>query len=55
LHKKGLPSSFVADAVETAFEFEGVYDLMKMWADEKDKKDQDEIIADIQDMIDDCS
>ncbi len=55
MHKKGIPSSFVADAVETAFEFEGVYDLMKMWADEKNKKDQEEIIADIQDMIDDCS
>lgn len=55
MHKKGLPSSFVADAVETAFEFEGVYDLMKMWAAEKDKAEQEEIVADIQDMIDDCS
>jgi DNA-binding phage protein len=55
MHKKGLPSSFVAAAVETAFEFEGVYDLMKMWAVEKDKKEQEEIVADIQDMIDDCS
>lgn len=55
MHKKGLPSSFIAAAVETAFEFEGVYDLMKMWADEKDKTEQDEIVADIQDLIDDCS
>ena len=55
MNKKGLPYSFIAAAVETAFEFEGVYDLMKMWADEKDKKERDEIIADIQDMIDECS
>jgi len=55
MHKRGLPSSFTAAAVETAFEFEGVYDLMKMWANETDKKEQDEIIADIQDLIDDCA
>lgn len=28
---------------------------MKMWAEEKDKNEQDEIVADIQDLIDDCS
>ncbi len=55
MHKKGLPSSFIVSAVNTAFEFEGVYDLMKMWAEEKNKREQNEIIADIQDLIDDCS
>lgn len=55
MHKKGLSNSFIAAAVETAFEFEGVYDLMKMWLEENDTKEQDEIIADIQDLIDDCS
>jgi len=55
MYKKGLPSSFVAAAVETAFEFEGVYDLMKMWSEETDKKERDEVIADIQDLIDDCA
>jgi len=55
MSQSGLPSSFVAAAVETAFEFEGVYDLMRMWEDENDKTEKDEIIADIQDLIDDCN
>ncbi len=28
---------------------------MKMWVGETDKKEQDEIVADIQDLIDDCA
>ncbi len=55
MNKAGLPHKFIAAAVETAFEFEGVYNLMKMWTDETDKKERDEIVADIQDLIDDCS
>jgi hypothetical protein len=50
-----LPKNFVAAAVETAFEFEGVYDLMKLWADETDQYERDATVADIQDMIDECS
>lgn len=55
MNKAGLPHKFIAAAVETAFEFEGVYNLMKMWVDETDKKERDEIVADIQDLIDDCA
>lgn len=55
MHKAKLPNAFVAAAVETAFVFEGVYDLMKMWAEESDKKERGEIEADIQDLINDCS
>ncbi len=55
MHKAKLPNTFVAAAVETAFAFEGVYDLMKMWAEESDKKERGEIEADIQDLINDCS
>lgn len=55
MNKANLPKEFIATAVETAFEFEGVYDLMKMWEAESDKEERLEIIADIQDMIDDCS
>jgi hypothetical protein len=50
----GLPKEFIADAVSTAFEFEGVYDLLKMWGLEDDAKEKDEIISDIQELIDDC-
>ena len=50
-----LPSQFIADAVRTASEFEGVYDLMKMWDGENDESERGQIVADIQDMIDDCA
>jgi DNA-binding phage protein len=50
-----LSKEFIANAVQTAFEFEGVYDLMKLWIDETDPQERDQIIADIQDMIDECS
>lgn len=51
----GLPSAFISSAVKTAFEFEGVYDLLKMWVEEEDPKERDLTIADIQEMIDECS
>jgi DNA-binding phage protein len=55
MHMAGLSGEFVSSAVRVAFEFEGVYDLMKLWADETDEKEKNEIVADIQDMIDECS
>jgi DNA-binding phage protein len=53
--KSKLPKPFVAAAVETAFSYEGVYELMKMWTEENSKKERDEIVSDIQDLIDDCT
>lgn len=50
-----LPKSFVVAAVKTAFEFEGVFNLMKMWSTEQEQDERDEIIAEIQDLIDDCN
>lgn len=55
MHKAGLSNKFVTDAVGTAFEFEGVYDLMKMWAEEEVPAEKEEIVADIQDLINDCT
>lgn len=55
MNQAGLSKSFIAAAVETAFEFEGVYDLMKMWVEEEVASEKDEIIADIQDLINDCT
>jgi DNA-binding phage protein len=54
MNQAGLPKEFIAAAVGTAFEFEGVYDLLKMWACESDTEEQSEIISDIQELIDDC-
>ena len=50
-----LPEEFIAGAIRTALEFEGVADLVNLWANESDQTERDEIIADIQDLIDDCS
>lgn len=50
-----LPKGFIADAVSTAFEFEGVYDLLKLWAAETNPVEREEIISDVQELIDDCS
>lgn len=55
MNQAGLPKEFIAEAVGTAFEFEGVYDLLKMWACESDTEEKNEIISDIQELIDDCS
>lgn len=49
-----LPKAFVADAVETAFRYEGVCDLMRLWRDETDAAERAEVVADLQDLIDDC-
>jgi len=55
MKKTGLADSFIVDAVRTALEFEGVADLMNIWMDEEDKKIRDEIVADIQEMIEECA
>ncbi len=52
--KTGLPDVFVADAVRTAMEFEGVLDLLVLWRDEGEETEREEIIADIQELVDDC-
>jgi len=52
--KAGLPDVFVADAVRTAMEFEGVLDLLVLWRDEGEETEREEIIADIQELVDDC-
>jgi len=55
MEKAKLPSSFIVNAIKTALEFEGVADLLKLWSEETDKNEKEEIVSDIQDMIDACS
>jgi DNA-binding phage protein len=55
MKKTGLSDSFIVSSVRTALGFEGVSDLMNLWSREKDLKEKDEIIADIQEMIDTCN
>lgn len=55
MKQASLPEEFIVSAVRTALEFEGVADLMNLWANENDEKEKDQIIADLQEMIDACS
>lgn len=54
MKKAELADAFIVNAVRTALEFEGVADLMTLWANEKDSEERDAIIADIHEMIDAC-
>jgi hypothetical protein len=54
MRREGLPDEFIADGVAAARNYAGVYDLMMMWAETVDEDERDELVADIQDMIDEC-
>jgi len=50
----GLPPRFIVDAYRIAQTDQGVYDLMALWAEAaNDPHERDEIIADIQESVDD--
>jgi hypothetical protein len=52
MKKVGLPDNFIVAAVTTANDFEGVFNLLKMWANESDSAERDAIVSDIQELID---
>lgn len=54
MRNAGLPAKFVADAVDVGREYLGVYELMTMWAEIEDEKEREAVVADIQEMIDEC-
>lgn len=51
--KCGLNHDFIATAIELAGRFKGVKGQILLWAEETDPNERNEIIADIQDAIDD--
>ena len=55
MKKVGLSDEFIANAIDTALHYEGMADLLKLWRDEDDIKERDDIVADIQELIDDCA
>lgn len=50
-----LSEAFIASSITAALEFEGIADLLKIWRDEKNKNERNEVLADIQELLDDCS
>lgn len=55
MKKSGLSEEFVTTAIKTALHYEGVAELIELWDRETDASEQNEIIADIQEMIEACS
>jgi hypothetical protein len=49
----GLPQEFGREAATVATEYNGVGDLMRMWADAKDDAERMALILDIEELIDD--
>jgi DNA-binding phage protein len=50
----GLPDTFIAGALKLSQESRGAYELMVMWQDAENSHERDEIIADIQELLDDA-
>jgi len=55
MNKARLPEAFIVSAINAAAKFEGIADLVNMWATETNTNEQNEIIADIQDLIEDST
>lgn len=53
MKRTGLSDHFIVSSVRAALASEGIFDLMEMWKTEKNKNERDEIIADIQELLDD--
>jgi DNA-binding phage protein len=52
MKQSGLSNEFVSLAATMAQEYEGTFDLMVLWTESSDQEEKDEIIADIQEEID---
>lgn len=51
MSENGLSAVFISDVVQMACVYEGAFELMQLWAESTSSKDQDEIIADLQDEV----
>ena len=44
MNKANLPKMFIVDAIRAALDFEGISNLMKLWRDEKEPEEKNEMI-----------
>lgn len=51
MKEEGLDSRFITNAVDLAFQYRGVYGLFELWDEENEVSEKGEIIADIQEEI----
>lgn len=52
MKRHGLPDSFIAQSVKLAEYYEGAFDLFELWDGEEDENEKNQIVADLQDEID---
>jgi len=55
MQQAALPHEFISSAIDFASQYEGIADLIILWHEEKSYDERKEIIADIQELLDDCS
>jgi DNA-binding phage protein len=55
MKESGFSADFISSAIRTALYYEGVADLVFMWEQETDANEREEIIADINELIEDCN
>ena len=53
MQKAKLPTQFIFDAQKVAQLDQGVFDLMEMWLNAKKGDERDEVVADIQELVED--
>jgi len=53
MRQTGLDNAFIFSLMKYCQSYEGIQDLMEMWMQETDIKEKGEIIADLQDILDD--
>jgi DNA-binding phage protein len=51
--ESGLPAPFIAAAMDLAWQEQGAYELMELWSERKPGKERDEIVADLQEAVED--
>ena len=49
----GLESAFIGSLMENCLRYEGIRDLMELWAEETDSTERDKIVHDLQESLDD--
>lgn len=49
----GLESTFIGSLMENCLRYEGIRDLMELWAEETDSTERDKIVHDLQESLDD--
>jgi hypothetical protein len=52
MKEHGLSDAFIAHSVKLAEYYLGAFDLLELWEREEDEKERNQIIADLQDEID---